>query len=58
MREKIANAVALRSALDAFAACFNKQLSEPRRARYAKASENEANCRDVLDYKEGKKLCL
>jgi hypothetical protein len=57
MREKIANAGEVKSALDAFKGCFNNQLSKPRLERYNKASSNEANCRDILDYKEGKSLC-
>ncbi len=58
LRDKIANAVAVIDALDKFKTCFNSQLSKPRIARRAKASGNEAHCRDVLDFKEGKKLCL
>ncbi len=57
MAEKISNAGAIKSALDKFRVCFNGQLSEPRLERYRKASQNESHCRDVLDYKQGKKLC-
>ena len=57
MVSKIAAAVEIRQSLDEFKKCFNGQLSKPRVERYAKASQNEVHCRDVLDYKKGKGLC-
>lgn len=57
MEQHIANAMEIKSALRALESCFNGQLSKPRKDRFSKANEREGHCRDVLDFKRGKKLC-
>ena len=58
MKDRIANASACTSALDTLAErCFGKGSAAKRQEVRRIASANEGNCRDLLDYKQGKMLC-
>jgi len=58
MRAKIKAAGECRDAQTALAAaCFNSNSSERRLEVLRGVGRHEAHCRDVLDFKEGKKLC-
>jgi hypothetical protein len=58
IRQKIAAADACIARQEELAtACFNRAYSKKRAETVRVASGNVAHCRDVLDHKEGKKLC-